>query len=80
MTPSPQSLTAASAPAPVRISGSGRDIELHAFSIEQFCESHSISRGTFYNMRADGTGPRETHAKSRVLISKEAAAEWRTRQ
>jgi hypothetical protein len=79
MTPSPQSLTAASAPAPVRISESGRDIELDAYSIEEFCRRHSISRGTYYNMKADGSGPRETRAMGRVLITKEAAQEWRER-
>ena len=50
---------------------------LDAFSIEEFCRRHSISRSTYYVMQADGTGPVEGHAKNRVLISKESAFNWR---
>jgi hypothetical protein len=52
--------------------------ELDCFSIEEFCRRHGISRGTFFNLRATGAGPREKRVMSRVLISREAAAEWRT--
>jgi hypothetical protein len=51
--------------------------ELDAYSIVEFCRRHGISRGTFYNLKAAGKGPKETRAMSRVLISREAAAEWR---
>lgn len=50
---------------------------LDAYSIEEFCRRHSISRSTYYVMQADGTGPVEGHAKNRVLITKESALEWR---
>ena len=33
--------------------------ELDSYSIEEFCRRNSISRGSFYNMRDAGTGPRE---------------------
>jgi hypothetical protein len=56
----------------------GRDSkELDAYSIEEFCRRNSISRGTFYNMREAGSGPREKRAMGRVLITKESAREWR---
>jgi hypothetical protein len=48
-----------------------------AYSIDEFCTAHRISRGLFYKMRAAGTGPREIHAGTRVIISREAAEEWR---
>jgi hypothetical protein len=51
--------------------------KLYAFSIEEFCRRHSISRGTYFNLRAKGEGPREAHVLGRVLITKEAAKEWR---
>lgn len=54
--------------------------ELDAYSIAGFCKRHSISRGTYYNMREAGTGPKEKRAMSRVLISKSAAADWLARQ
>jgi predicted DNA-binding transcriptional regulator AlpA len=49
-----------------------------ASSIEQFCKDHGISRATFYNLKKAGKMPRLMHVGARVLISEEAAAEWRT--
>jgi hypothetical protein len=54
-------------------------IELDAYSIEEFCRRNSISRGTYYNMKAIGTAPVEKRAMGRVLITKESAQEWRER-
>jgi predicted DNA-binding transcriptional regulator AlpA len=48
-----------------------------AFSISAFCEAHGISRGTYYNLKKAGRAPREMHVGNRVLVSKEAAADWR---
>jgi hypothetical protein len=48
-----------------------------ASSIEQFCKDHDISRATFYNLKKAGKTPRLMHVGARVLISDEAAAEWR---
>ncbi len=48
-----------------------------AYSIAEFCRRHNISHGTYYNLRNCGLGPREARAMSRVIISKEAAADWR---
>jgi hypothetical protein len=48
-----------------------------AYTIDEFCAEHRISRGLFYKMRAAGTGPREIRAGTRRLISHEAAADWR---
>lgn len=52
-----------------------RDIE--AFSIDEFCLRHCISRAFYYKLREDNRGPREIKIGTRVLISKEAAAAWR---
>jgi hypothetical protein len=49
-----------------------------AYSIDQFCIAHgNICRASYYNMKKAGKGPREMRVGSRVLISQEAAAEWR---
>jgi hypothetical protein len=49
-----------------------------AFSVEQFCEGHgNISRAYFNKLVASGRGPRLMKVGRRVLISIEAAAEWR---
>jgi len=53
--------------------------DLDAYSIEQFCQRHSISVAFYYklrNMNPPET-PREMQVGARVLISRESAAEWR---
>lgn len=50
---------------------------LDAFSVIQFCAKHGLSRGSFYNMRRKGIGPKELHILGRVLITRESAARWR---
>jgi hypothetical protein len=48
-----------------------------AYSVEQFCKAHSISRATFYNLAKEGKGPRLMRIGKKPLISTEAAADWR---
>jgi len=48
-----------------------------AYTVDEFCASHRISRAHFYNLLKAGKGPRVMRAGSRVLISEEAAADWR---
>jgi len=79
-TPSATRLIDGAPIASVRINENiGRNDELDSYSIDEFCRRNSICRGTYYNMKADGSGPREKRAMGRVLISKEAAHEWRER-
>jgi hypothetical protein len=47
------------------------------YSVDEFCETHVISRAMFYKLRADGKAPRTMAVGSRTLISYEAAADWR---
>lgn len=48
-------------------------------SINQFCQSHEISRQFFNKLNKSGGGPAIIKIGRRVLISTEAAAEWRAR-
>ncbi len=48
-----------------------------AFSIREFCDANRISHASYFNLRRRGEDPREMRVGSRVLISAEAAAEWR---
>jgi predicted DNA-binding transcriptional regulator AlpA len=48
-----------------------------AFDIPTFCHRHHISRSALYKAIKAGAGPRVMRLGSRVLISKEAAADWR---
>ena len=48
-----------------------------AYSVEQFCEAHSISRAMFYLLRKSGDGPRVMRVGRRTLVSTEAAEAWR---
>jgi predicted DNA-binding transcriptional regulator AlpA len=48
-----------------------------AFSIDEFCKLHGISRATYYNLKKEGKAPREMAVNARRLISDESAAAWR---
>jgi len=48
-----------------------------AYSIAEFCKAHRISESMFFKLKKQGRGPREMHVGDRVLISFEAAADWR---
>jgi hypothetical protein len=48
-----------------------------AYTIKEFCEAHRISRSMLYKLWAEGIGPRFLHAGKRVIITTEAAADWR---
>jgi hypothetical protein len=52
------------------------DIALEAYTVPEFCAAHRICRASFYNL-PEGERPRVMRVGSRVLVSKEAAAEWR---
>jgi predicted DNA-binding transcriptional regulator AlpA len=52
-------------------------IERAAFTVNEFCEAHRISRAKLYCMWGDGTGPRRMKIGTKTLISVEAAADWR---
>lgn len=48
-----------------------------AYTIGEFCRRHMISRPTYNRWRSQGLGPREIKFAQKVLITKEAAADWR---
>ena len=55
----------------------GRAVKRHAFTINEFCWSHGISRATYYNLKACGEGPDEMRVLGKVLITEAAGAKWR---
>lgn len=48
-----------------------------ALTVDEFCLAHRICRATFYNLLKRGVAPAVMRVGSRVLISQEAAADWR---
>jgi predicted DNA-binding transcriptional regulator AlpA len=52
--------------------------ERKAFTIDEFCAAHRISRAMFYKLGKQNRGPRLKHVGKRVIITDEAAAEWRS--
>jgi hypothetical protein len=48
-----------------------------AFTVAEFCDSHRISRTKLYNLWKTGAGPRQMRVGTKILISVEAAADWR---
>jgi hypothetical protein len=51
--------------------------ERAAFTIDEFCSAHRISRGMIYKLWQAGSGPRFMTVGARRLISFEAASDWR---
>ena len=50
----------------------------HAFTIQEFCDAHRISRAQYYKLRELEQGPDEARAGNRtVIITVEAATRWR---
>ena len=57
----------------------GNEVQPAALSVRQFCVTHGISRGLFYILLREGSGPRVMRVRGRTLVSAESAAEWRQR-
>ena len=55
----------------------GPTIERAVYTIAEFCEAHRISESFYFKIRNLGLGPRESRTLDKVLISNEAAADWR---
>jgi hypothetical protein len=53
------------------------DNERDAYSVEEFCRRHGISRAYLYLLWRRGEGPRFMQVGARRLISKEAGADFR---
>jgi len=47
------------------------------FTVAEFCAAHRISRSLLYLEWKAGTGPRFLRVGTRILITREAAAQWR---
>jgi hypothetical protein len=50
---------------------------LVAYTIPEFCAAHRISQAFYYELKKLDRGPREKRLNSRIIITAEAAAEWR---
>lgn len=55
----------------------GGNIARPTSTIAQFCADHNISRTHLHNLQKAGKGPRLMKLGRRILISAEAAADWR---
>ncbi|MGX8013731.1 hypothetical protein ACVDG8_034570 [Mesorhizobium sp. ORM8.1] len=53
------------------------DLQTEAYTVPEFCAAHRICRASFYNLQKAAQGPRIMRVGGRVLVSKEAAADWR---
>ena len=57
--------------------GSEDEVPRAAYSIREFCAAHRISQSMYYKLRNAGLGPRELRALRKIVITEEAAADWR---
>jgi hypothetical protein len=53
------------------------DGDADAYRLVDFCRRHGISLAMFYKLKSKGLAPAIFYVGNRVLISREAAAEWR---
>jgi Zn-dependent peptidase ImmA (M78 family) len=51
--------------------------DVDAYSLAEFCRRHGISLQLYYKLAQQGLAPRTFYVGTRVLVSKEAAAQWR---
>ena len=56
------------------------DVKRTGFTIDEFCFANGFSRAHYYNLKAKQQGPDERRALGKIIITKEAAAEWRKRR
>lgn len=52
-------------------------IDKKAYSIDEFCRAHGISRAFYYKLKSVGKAPVEMAVGTRRLISDESGAAWR---
>lgn len=76
--PKPAGFSAA--PAPKAVRDIPRLDDLPAWTIADFCLAYSMSRSFYYVLRHEGRGPKETRLGSKILITREAAAQWLHKQ
>jgi hypothetical protein len=50
-----------------------------AYTVNEFCDAHRVSRGKLYQLWAEGTGPKFINVGVKRIISFEAAAAWRAK-
>jgi hypothetical protein len=60
-----------------RLNQNAGDDATDAFSIRTFCQRHQLSQSFYFKIKKLGLGPREMAVGKRILISREAAADWR---
>lgn len=53
------------------------EVRRAAYTIREFCKAYPISEAMYFKLRAAGGGPREFRVGRKVMISIEAAADWR---
>jgi hypothetical protein len=50
------------------------------YTVNEFCTAHRISRSQLYKLWQAGVGPRIMRVGSKILITNEAAADWRSKR
>jgi hypothetical protein len=51
-----------------------------AFTIQEFCDAHRISRSQYYALKQMRLGPVETDVAGKIIITIESAAAWRRKR
>lgn len=51
-----------------------------AYTIREFCAAFKISKPTYFRLRAEGRGPKETRLGAKVLVMRKDVDAWIERQ
>lgn len=51
--------------------------EREAFTVAELAHAYRLSRATLYNLWREGAGPKRMRVRGRVLVSRDAAEDWR---
>jgi hypothetical protein len=54
-----------------------KPLDIEAFTIDQFCLAHGISKRHFYDLKNAGKAPRLMQIDRSIRIARDAAADWR---
>ena len=54
-----------------------QDANRAAYTVNEFCDAHRISRSKLYELWSAGVGPRFIRVGTKKIITNEAAADWR---
>jgi hypothetical protein len=58
-------------------SGEKTKVDFAAYTRREFCDAFRIGHSKYFELKAEGLGPREMRIGRKILISRQSAEDWR---